>query len=47
MTALTMSEIHGLVTSGEWPLADLQAAMSHLTHDEVAEQYDAIMESAA
>jgi len=46
MTPPTMSDIHGLVTSGEWDLVDLQAAMPHLTFDEVADQYDAIMESA-
>jgi len=47
VTAPTMSDIHAMVTSGEWSLDDLQAAMPHLTYDEVAEQYAAIMESAS
>jgi len=45
MTPPTMSDIHGLVTSGEWSFARFFCEMPHLTISEAFEQYDAIMGS--
>ena len=43
MTALTMSDIHAMVTSGEWHFAEFRAAMPHLSAEEAVEQYAAIL----
>lgn len=45
MTALTMSDVHGMVTSGEWSFARFFCEMPHLMISEAFEQYNAIMES--
>lgn len=45
MGTLSMSDIHALVTSGEWDLANLQAAMPHLDYTDALAQYAAILES--
>ena len=42
-----MSDIHAMVTSGEWSLARFFVEMPHLTLSEAYQQYMAIMESVA